>query len=163
MNEKDRCDVLLKLAEFRMTRVTSRREHEWKVTIALWALLGAGIISLPQRNPFGPLALALILIFVALGYAFLWVGNHWARSKEDISVSFFYTDRTLNLVLPNELIHALRGKDRPEDWPRMSCAKKWFGFLYVARCWAQIGTTFVLAFGVWLACALASITSLSGF
>jgi hypothetical protein len=47
MNEKDRCDVLLKLADFRMTRVAGRREHEWKVTVALWALLAAGIVKPP--------------------------------------------------------------------------------------------------------------------
>jgi hypothetical protein len=54
MNDKDRCDVLLKLAEFRMTRVTSRREHEWKVTVALWALLAAGVIYLRIPNMWGP-------------------------------------------------------------------------------------------------------------
>jgi hypothetical protein len=47
---KDRCDVLLNLANFRMTRVISRREHEWKVTVALWALLAAGIAKPPLAS-----------------------------------------------------------------------------------------------------------------
>jgi hypothetical protein len=37
MDDKDRCDLLPKLAGLRMSRVTSRREHEWKVTVAFWA------------------------------------------------------------------------------------------------------------------------------
>jgi hypothetical protein len=152
MDDIDRCDVLLKLVEFRMSRVTSRREHEWKVTVALWALLAAGIYYLPKTHP-SVLWLAVSLVLVVLGHAFLWVGNHWARSNEDILASFFYADRAHNFVLPDELIQTLRGGSlRPQDWPRVSCAELCCGFLRVPRCLAQILTTVVLAVGLWLAC-----------
>jgi hypothetical protein len=144
MDDKDCRDALVKLAEFRTTRVASRRDHEWKVTVALWALLAVGILYLPQKHP-SHCWLAWALVLVVLGLAFLWVGDHWANSRQGILASFFYADRARNLALPTEK------KDPPQPWPEMSLLKKWFGFLWFKRCWAQIATTVALAIGVWLA------------
>jgi hypothetical protein len=147
--EKANAEALMKLVEFRMTRVAGRREHEWKVTVALWALLAAGLIQL--RIPHTCLAVGLLvpgLIAVVIGHAFLWIGNHWARSKEDILASFFYADRAHNLALPGEQIQALRHQDGPEPWPNMPRCETWFGFLGEPRCWGQILTTAALASGV---------------
>jgi hypothetical protein len=151
MNEKECCELMLKLADFRMTRVGNRREHEWKVTVALWALLAAGIVYLPQKNP-SACWLVPTLIFVWLGHAYLWVGGHWARSKEDILGAFYYIDRAHNLLRPSvDAIQDLRRKD-PEAWPDTAYLEKWYAFLSDRRCWAQIGTTFILANGILLAC-----------
>jgi hypothetical protein len=116
-------------------------------------MLGSGIFYLRiSRTSVLYCLLLPALIVVALGHAFLWIGNHWARSKEDILASFFYADRAHNFVLPpHEQIQALRGRNAPQNWPDMSRLESIFGFLAEARCWAQILATIGLAAGVWLA------------
>jgi len=154
--DTDRFDALMRLAEFRNTRIADRRSHEWKVTVALWALLAAGIIELriPRSTP--ALAIFAIVLFgVVVAHAFLWVGDHWRQSKKDILISFFYTDRAQDhVLLPAENILAVRGQAQ-QAWPRnIACCE----FLCQGRCWAQILTTFFLAAGLWLAsaCGLAT-------
>jgi hypothetical protein len=154
MDDKDRAEILMQLADFRMTRVESRRAHEWKVTVSLWALLAAGIayVRIPAAWPvvcraLALIALAVILIVVIWLHAAWWVGDHWARSKEDILASFFYADRAHDLVSPDsENIEKLRKKS-PETWP---AEQPRYRFLCDAKCRAQVLTTAALALGVWL-------------
>jgi hypothetical protein len=154
MNAKERFDALMKLVDFRMSRIADRRDHEWKVTVALWALLAAATIYLRPLENAGPCEhrlVAAILSAIVLGHAFLWVGNHWKRSKEDILISFFYSERAHDLALGplKEKSEALWGKAAP--WPHDSDLR--LRFLQEPRCWAQIVTTAVLALGVGLKCA----------
>src|ERR1700730_8351904 len=83
---KDRNDGLLRLADFRMQRITSRRDHEWKVTVALWALLAAGIAkphaSLGQHWFLFGVGLALLVY----GHARWWVMSHWRASRRTPSI-----------------------------------------------------------------------------
>jgi hypothetical protein len=96
---KDRCDGLLKLADFRMARIVSRREHEWKVTVAFWALLAAGIAKPPttlvKENGF---IVILSLALIVVSHTILWIYPHWLRSKEDVYHSFRYTDAAEELL-----------------------------------------------------------------
>ncbi len=146
MTAKERADVLVKLAEFRMSRVSSRRDHEWKVTLALWALLAGGIAVPPKLPLWGVAVFAGFLLTLTIVHAALWVADHWAKSREDILVSFFYAERAHNLVLPREEHREL------EAWPKLP-SKKWA--LGIARCWAQILTTALLALAVIFRCAFA--------
>jgi hypothetical protein len=126
---KDRCDVLLKLADFRMTRIANRREHEWKVTVALWALLAAGIAKPPAISFTG---LLIVLVVIWLGHWFLWIRSHGWVSKEDTYYSFLYTDEVqqrLNLDIRH------KAPEQPTNW----------GFFKEGRCWAQTATTAILA------------------
>ncbi len=43
MSSKDRFDACLKLAEFGAGRWDARRQFDWRLTFALWALLVASI------------------------------------------------------------------------------------------------------------------------
>lgn len=145
MTPSEQIDALMKLAEFRMTRVSSRREHEWKVTLALWALLGAGILNpdkIPHSSCLARDSVILILILTFAGHAGLWISPHWHRSKEDILISFFYCDRARNLVLSKEKIKELGEKAKLPEWPS---PKPWLEFLTAPTCWAQILTTALLA------------------
>ena len=128
---KDRCDRLLKLADFRMARIVSRRDHEWKVTVELWALLAAGIAHPPTKTPGCILVLALVAIVI--GHAVLWVYPHWRRSKEDTITAFGYTDEV------ERLLHAVpEGRKSPLP---ISVAD----FVCDLKCLAQVGTTAILA------------------
>src|SRR6266568_800868 len=93
MEDKDRGNLLARLANFRMTRIKSRRDHEWKVTVALWALLAAGIAKpLTGLQPKIVCVLGTVLAAVTVGHGVLWVWPHWKRSKEDTLLSFHYAD-----------------------------------------------------------------------
>jgi hypothetical protein len=129
MEKKDRCELLLKLANFRMTRVASRRDHEWKVTLALWALLAAGIAQPPRHIFIVDLLVILIAIF---GIHSFWVYDHWNKSKEDIYYSFKYTD-AVSEILMSEI------KFPTPQWPTFEI------FLKDRRARLQLLTTILLA------------------
>ena len=137
IDAKDRCDGLLKLADFRMARILSRREHEWKVTVAFWALLAAGIARPPttlvrENGVVVILSLALIVVI----HAILWMYPHWLRSKEDVYRSLRYTD-SAETLLGVQVKH----QDQKEpEWGDIPCDPK---------VWAQSVTTLLLAELVW--------------
>ena len=70
--EKDHFDACMKMVDFRMKRIESRRQHEWKVTVAVWALLAAGILNLKVVNPY---LLASGLIVLCLVHLW-WIRDH---------------------------------------------------------------------------------------
>jgi hypothetical protein len=43
MNEKDKFDAMMKLADFYMGQRKERREFEWRISLATWVFLAAGI------------------------------------------------------------------------------------------------------------------------
>jgi hypothetical protein len=137
---------LMRLAEFRNSRVANRRDHEWKVTIALWTLLAVGIIKLkiPPTRPVWPLW--LVLAAIVLIHSVWWVRSHWAESRADIQASFFYTARAHNRVVSNEPVEETKFCG-PGPWYISRC-ERWFGFLGDPRSWAQMLTTAALAVGV---------------
>ena len=98
-DSKESIDGLMKLADFRMARIVSRREHEWKVTVAFWAVLAAGIAKPPTLFA---RKYSIILVFllgaIVAAHTGLWVYPHWKRSKEDIDQSFQYTDHVERIL-----------------------------------------------------------------
>lgn len=50
MSQKERFDALLKLAEFKCNIRESRRDVEWKVSLALWAITGAAVAYLKGHS-----------------------------------------------------------------------------------------------------------------
>jgi hypothetical protein len=145
---------LMRLAEFRNTRVANRRDHEWKVTIGLWTLLALAMISKLQipavwrRWPFWSL-LAAIVIVHWIG----WVRSHWAESRADIQASFFYTGRAHNRVLRDDNDRVEEQRFHGDGPWHISWRERWFGFLRAGRCWVQMLTTAAFAVGVALVAA----------
>jgi hypothetical protein len=139
---KRRFDALMKLADFRRERQANRRQHEWKVTVGLWALLAAGI-AYPPKCPIWALVFALIVVVIA--HAFLWVRWVWVGSTKDAKLAFFYAEHAEKMALP--------GSPDPEQRFEMDLCRELFGFLGEAGCWFQIIATILLAFGVGLKAA----------
>jgi hypothetical protein len=142
--DNDEFNALMRLAEFRNSRIADRRSHEWKVTLALWALLAAGMLQLKIPHHGVPRVLLVLgLLVIVTGHALFWVMNHWAASRRDIQTSFFYTDRAHDLALPAEKLPSL------QPWPRdLTWREIWQASWREPRCWAQIGTTIVLTVGL---------------
>jgi hypothetical protein len=149
LDEKARCDVLMKLVDFRTARMVSRRDHEWKVTVGLWALLAAGILKFrtsPDYCSYVALATGLI---VTLGVHAMWVGWHWLRTSEDINFSFYYADNAENIITHQN--SKLRGDPPLSLEKRLNKPKKanWGGLGWA--CGSQLLMTSLLAFVLWLA------------
>jgi hypothetical protein len=138
---KSHFDALMRLAEFRNARIKDRRSHEWKVTLAVWGLLAAGIAK-PPKIEGGLCLIGLGLAVVVIAHAFGWVGSHWQKSEYDGRVSFYYTDQAHKLATGQDHSEGIR------DWPK---EKSLGETLCNPRCLAQITATAVLALGAFLA------------
>jgi hypothetical protein len=144
MDDKDRADLLMKLADFRMERIKSRRDHEWKVTVALWALLAAGIAKPLTLTRLSPGILIITLAIVIVGHGTLWVWPHWKRSKEDTLLSFHYANNAEKL----EGIENIRQCKNALTSETFLTKLRWYKMFCDLKCDGQIATTIFLSFGV---------------
>jgi len=162
--EKDRFDATMKLVEFRLARISSRRQHEWKVTVGLWAILAAWIFKSKADHPF---IFWLVLICIVLVHIW-WIRMHWVRSTQDAKIAFTYQDDAAKLIYPTpkeevrkfyfyeerklsgceKRLHSLcETMARFYKKREISDCEKRLGFLCEGVCWVQVLTTVVLAIG----------------
>jgi hypothetical protein len=64
--QRNEFDDHLKLAEFYMEVRKNRQQHEWRVSVGLWAGLAAGIVTI-KGFPTAPLALFLLAVIIGHG------------------------------------------------------------------------------------------------
>jgi hypothetical protein len=109
MTPKETADIYMKVADYAAARHDRRRDFEWKLSFALWAVLLAPYWSTKQISfalPFPPFLLALT---IALSYAFLWLGPIWRANESDKSLAR-YSWRTAEEI-------ARTGKAEPSTPP----------------------------------------------
>lgn len=75
MTDKERFDAYMKLADYWTARGNARREIQWKVNLAFWALMVAAIYSIKTRPPEG--LLVETLAFAAFVHVWVWVTRIW--------------------------------------------------------------------------------------
>jgi hypothetical protein len=131
----------MKLADFRLKRAFNRRQHEWKVTVGVWALLAAGIAHPPGNHPW---IFLLATCLITLGHAFFRIKPHWVTSTIDFDTAFWFAEQA-ERTLP------LAGS--PDAGPRPLCSDqnpKSLGlrFLCASTCKAQMAATFLLGIAV---------------
>jgi len=81
MNDKEKCDVFLRLYEFRQAHTQERTGIEWKVYISF---LSALFVSTGYLAPKIDLNILIILVYVAIGLIFLiWLYGLWSRNHHD--------------------------------------------------------------------------------
>jgi hypothetical protein len=84
MDDKDKFDAFMRLADFRMNVRKERRQLEWRVSVGLWIGLAAGMIAFKNLQIRLPeIILALFLLIVFLIHAWLWVVGNWWRNERD--------------------------------------------------------------------------------
>jgi hypothetical protein len=94
MEDKDRVDAYIKLAEYALSRRNMRRQHQVRIALATWAAMAAAIVYVKIRPPELFLDLVLIAI-VAVQFFGLAVVEHshshdrvtsdyWFRSAENL-------------------------------------------------------------------------------
>src|SRR5262245_5775213 len=84
MDDKDRFDAFMKLADFRMDVRRERRQLQWRLSLGLWIALAGGMIAFKNLHVrILTFLLALILLTVVLGHAYWWVIGNWWRNERD--------------------------------------------------------------------------------
>jgi hypothetical protein len=109
MSPKEKFDACIKLAEFGAGRWDARRQYEWKITLAIWALLAAGIGQTSNFNfPwwYGVLVIA--------GHAF-WLRNLWLANQYDKDIMTTF-QRGAEKLLENHVVFKPPKKWRIKEW-----------------------------------------------
>jgi hypothetical protein len=150
-DDLDQRDTFIKLASFRMDMRKERRQLEWRLTVAFWAVLvGVVFIYRSLCFPWSQLwSFAAVVLF-----HFLWVGLNWVRNERDIRKAFFYIDNLHHgatgewPVNEPRFFRTILGKQtEPGAWPQVR-GRHMLGFLFDGMFWAEIVVTIGLA---WLA------------
>jgi len=89
-DRQDRFEDHLKLAEFYMEVRKDRRQHEWRVSLGLWAGLAAGIVAAANKDtpPIPWWLLAVLLLAVIFVHACLWIPSNEARNNRDAKKAY---------------------------------------------------------------------------
>jgi hypothetical protein len=94
IEDKDRADLYYKLAQSAQARFNSRRDVEWKVTIALWTLFGAAAGAVVTARFWTPEKWQVIILSaVVLGilgyYRFRWLPYLALTFSRDQRTSYY--------------------------------------------------------------------------
>jgi hypothetical protein len=100
LDNKDRLDALLRIAEFYMAVRKERRQYEWRVSLGLWVGLAGGMISLKGISL---LVLVPLLILVNIGHAWVWVRSYYTRNERDSRRAYLYIDKAKELLEPGSV------------------------------------------------------------
>lgn len=146
MDEKERFDALMRLADFRFARWRERRTYEWKISMALWALLVAASAYLKTNGFTFPLSwTAFALGVIVVGHAWFWVRTNWISAEMDIRTAFHFAEHAEKILLPSSPVPKQRLD--PDQFERSHGG---FQFLHRGVCQAQVFTTAVLAVSLFL-------------
>jgi len=140
MTDKERFDALIKLAELQSSIREKRRDIEWKVSMALWAITGGAVAYLKGHSVLWSLILLGIVVFM---HSWLWVRTNYKSSERDADQVYYYMRHALRIVSPESV-------DSPGDelpFPKFS---RW-EFLRHEPIWFEIAITPVLGVLVVLA------------
>jgi len=144
MIEKERFDALIKLAEFRQARDRSRRELEWKFSVALWALLAASPVYITKRP--NDLLLAFVLVLINFIYAFLWANETRIRNRMEVEIAFYYLEQAEKLIDP-----AINSRKKPK-WIQGGPFNRSHWYKFWEDLWStglQIVVTVALSLSAW--------------
>ncbi|HEV7513957.1 MAG TPA: hypothetical protein VGO27_19840 [Candidatus Acidoferrum sp.] len=145
-SDKNDFDALMKLSKFYLTRNTSRRQHEWRISLSVWALLAASVV-IKHRPP--EIFLVTGLLAVVLAHSFLWVGQQWVRNQHDMEMAVFYAAKAEHILWPS----SPDPPTRPTKVAELPWKVRWFGFITLPDHWSSkfgLLATVVLAIGAYL-------------
>jgi hypothetical protein len=137
MEDKDKAELLLKLAQLRLASSQSRREIEWKISFGLWALLAAAAFYLKNRELalyFGPIILAAHAVLL------LQTG---IRNRRDTWIAVHHMKDAEELILGRALSETF-GK------PEVVGIKEWFRLVFNYSVFIQLLTTVLLLISSYL-------------
>lgn len=118
----DKVRSLIELAKLSASRHDERRNYEWKVSFAFWALLIGAVVK-NQQLGFKVVPIWLCIL-IGILYAFGWLRGVWVANENDKRLSDHFR---------NEAVHKLKNVNYmllqpPEKISALSC-EYWLGFI----------------------------------
>jgi hypothetical protein len=98
MEDQERFDRYMRLADFRLRRWDARCNNEWKISLGLWGLLAASAYYIPVKLNMCMVGALLIIVFI--GYAVFWSLPILVRNDEDMNIAFYYAKRAEKILDP---------------------------------------------------------------
>jgi len=108
VDEKDRFDRFMQLADFRLRRWDARRNAEWKISLSLWALLAATALYVPI--PLDMFWVSVFLVLIWMSYTLFWALALLRRNLLDMDTAFHYTENAESI-----LRHDVKPRPKPKE------------------------------------------------
>jgi hypothetical protein len=131
----ERVDRYIQLAELERKRLDGRRQDEWKITLAVWAVLVGAIVT-PESSKI-PVSLAALVV---VAYALLWVWPLWFANENNRMLIDHYSREAEKMVLNQYYVPP----PRPAKLEEMGWSAR-LGVLWDPWSWFHIVTTAVIA------------------
>ena len=98
MNQKEQYDCCAKQAELAFNSFNARREHQWKVTLGLWALLllCTQFVIMRLPNPKICIVVPSALVIIIIHAAF--VVGVWRKSAYDQKIFMFFRRKAAEIL-----------------------------------------------------------------
>ncbi len=101
LNDSDKIDACIKLAQFSAGRHDARRNEEWKLNFSLWGFLLGTIVASRQYDIQVPVSFGLrvmIATVIVLVYAFYWQRPLWVANERDKRRVFFFRTEAARIM-----------------------------------------------------------------
>jgi hypothetical protein len=99
MEEKDRFDAYVRMAELWLARRNTRRQNHIRLSLAVWAALAASIIYVKPRPP--ETLLLVVLLVLVLGHAGATFAAGWRHARDRVSADF-WIEKSEHILLGEE-------------------------------------------------------------
>ncbi|MFH0887972.1 MAG: hypothetical protein V1871_02040 [Planctomycetota bacterium] len=94
-------DTLVNLAQLAATRHDQRRQYEWKVSFAFWALLIGSIVKGHYIANYFQDQLIYICLCIFFLYVFVWVRGVWIANHNDKTLSDNFREQAMKKLISN--------------------------------------------------------------
>lgn len=140
MNDKERFDAFMSLADFWVKRRATLYQAQLHVSVGLWTLLAAAMFYLKVRPP--EFLFAAVLLVVSVGHTVA-IRRAQVRNWEAWNIALGYVDSAIQVLMEGKLPPDKRPVGREGNW-----IQRWFfpptgGSYDVSVIWAA--PTFLLA------------------
>jgi hypothetical protein len=153
MNQKDRFDSCMKLAEFGAARWDARRRYEWSLSLGLWALLAAAIYQFRIEMIPGWVFIIGPIIYL------LWMNNIWWSNYIDRNLMRAFRDHARAILSVDHIKFEYPYRRPVAEWvTHRVTLNRWVGFLLDWAAFFQIAVTSTLAILVFKLCQQRPIT-----
>ncbi len=142
MSQNERYKAYLDIAQFAFKCWDARRQYEWKITLAWWALLA---VAIAKKNDLRLEVPWWILVLVLVLYEFLWRRGVWAANERDKKICFYFRDAA-DEVLRNPAYVPAETADQRQ---RISWCCRSLGFLRTWVTWFDLVVTALLLAAFW--------------
>ena len=129
MNDEQKAGLYYKLAERAWSRCQTRANRNWKISLALWTMLGVAAALVLTNDVWTPNRLEVFasfgfVVLILLLYSFFWIPIVQAYCERDQMTSYFWENRILE-VLKKPLPEGLDPAYEPGKTGQKKTGRQW--------------------------------------